>query len=155
MVTLSRQNVVEPRFSERDRGRSRRSDRGPGRQRSSRSRSPIDRAASRRFQKTSTGSEATLPACPVCLSRESHSVRYCQAPTIWNGKQKTKSTRDDEGKLLDESGRRLCQNWNQSIGCTDKTSRHVHICSGCAESTHGAQQCPLAQKAKAGNSSRC
>ena len=104
MVTFSRRNIAEPQFSERDRGRSRRCDRGPGRQRSSRSRSPIDQATSSRFRRSSPGPETTLPACPVCLSRKPHSVRFCRATTIWNGKQKTVSTRDNEGKLLDKSG---------------------------------------------------
>lgn len=133
--------------SERDRGRDVGSSQGQGRQRSSRSRSPKRRTPNRRFRRRSTDGETALPACPVCLSRQRHRVQDCKATTLWDGKRQVRCSRSGEGKIVDPEGRTLCTRWNQSVGCKDKSTRHIHECSGCGKSSHGAQECSLAEKA--------
>ena len=155
MSALSRGYMFDGQFLDRDRGRSRRRDRGPGRVRSSRSRSPKNKSPSNRFRRNGTGPETpSLSACPVCLSRSKHNIRACRLPTLWDGKHKSRCTRTEDRRVVDEEGRALCFNWNQTTGCKDKSARHIHECSGCGESSHGAQECGLAQKAQPENSSQ-
>ena len=150
---LYQTNNVIAHSSEGDRGRLRKPDRGPGRRRSSRSKSPKERLPPRRFRRTSLNTETpSLSACPVCLSRKKHNIRTCRVDTLWDGKRKTRCTRNEDGKIVDEAGRPLCHNWNQVVGCKDGSSRHIHECSGCGESSHGAQECYLAEKAQSKNS---
>ena len=73
---------------------------------------------------------------------------------LWDGKHKARCTRTDEGRIVNEAGQSLCHNWNQTIGCKDKTSRHVHECSGCGDPSHGAQDCSLAEKAQTSDPAR-
>lgn len=139
----------------KDRGRVMQRDRGVVRHRSSRSRSPADRATNPSFRRRSTENETfPLSVCPICLSRRRHPIRKCQAPVLWNGKQKTRCLRADDGRIVCVDGRTLCSNWNQTIGCKDRSSRHIHECSGCGESSHGAQDCSLAQKTETANAAR-
>lgn len=152
MAVLTRGYSFGGHTGDRDRGRGRRRERVPGRIRSSRSRSPKNKSPSGRFRRNGAGHETfVLSACPVCLSRRKHNIRACQLPTLWDGKHKARCTRSDNGRVLDEDGRALCYNWNQSAGCEDKSARHIHECSGCGESSHGAQECGLAQKAPSEN----
>ena len=155
LFMISRRDAPETQFGYRVGGRSRRHDRDSGRHRSSRSRSPKDRPPLQSFRRHSPTPEATpLSACPICLSRKRHPIRKCQATTLWNGQQKARCSRDEEGRIIDNSGRTLCNNWNQTVGCKDGSTRHIHECSGCGEPTHGAQNCRLAEKAQPTNPTR-
>ncbi|KAF9791939.1 hypothetical protein BJ322DRAFT_1026297 [Thelephora terrestris] len=140
----------------RDRGRSAQRDRGRGRQRSSRSKSPRDRIPKQKFRRDSPETEAvsTRSVCPVCLGRGSHSIRQCQATHLWNDSEETRCSRTEEGRIIDKAGRILCTNWNQTVGCTQRFSRHIHECSGCGKSSHGAQRCPRAEKAPSAHAAR-
>jgi hypothetical protein len=132
----------------RDRGRSTRRERDVGRQRSSRSLSPRDRNSRRKFRKDSPDPEAyARSACPVCLSRKRHHIRQCRALTLWNNKDEARCSRTADGYIVDKAGRTLCSDWNQIIGCAKKSSQHIHECSGCGKTSHGAQDCSLAEKA--------
>jgi len=148
LVAFMRKVSGESQFGERENGRGRRRDRGQGRVRSSRSKSPRDKSPPNRFRRTSTGPETRpLSACPICLSRKPHPIRSCQSPKLWDGKRNSHCSRNAKGQVIDGAGRFLCLNWNQVIGCKDGTARHVHECSGCGNASHGAQDCPLAEKA--------
>jgi hypothetical protein len=144
---LSRRETTETQSGQRDRGRARRRERGMGRPRSSRSRSPRDKSPNRRFRRNSTEKTTyAVPACPVCLSRKKHAIRYCRVALLWDGKTKTVCSRSDDGRIIDGKGRILCSNWNQPIGCNERSSGHIHECSGCGDKSHGAQECDRAQK---------
>ena len=133
----------------RDRGRTRRRDRGTGRLRSSRSRSPRNKSPNPQFRRNSPESETNpLTACPICLSRKRHPIRKCRASNLWDGQHKARCSRAEDGRIVDGNGRTLCSNWNQTIGCSDKSTRHIHKCSGCGDSSHGAQECSLTEKAQ-------
>ena len=137
-----------PYLGERDRGRRGRRDRPPGRTRSSRSRSPADKPSLHPFRRPDSEPETpSLSACLVCLSRKPHKIRSCQATLLWDGKHKSRCTRTIDGRVVDATGRPLCYNWNQTMGCKDKSARHLHECSGCGDASHGAQDCNLAEKA--------
>jgi len=93
--------------------------------------------ASETFQPKST--------CAVCLGNHKHEVRKCQASSLWSGEPAI-VTRDGRGRIFDKSGRELCIDWQCRRGCSSRSKSHVHSCSGCGEESHGAQNCPLAQK---------
>ena len=153
LATLSRKDMLDGRGGHRDRGGSRLRNRGRVRPRSSRSRSPGD-PAKPRFRRHSAEKEAiALSACPTCLSRRQRPIQKCQAPNLWNGQRKARCTRTEDGRIVDGDGRTLCTNWNQTIGCKDQRSKHIHECSGCGERTHGAHDCPLAEKAQSADTS--
>ncbi|KAF9783705.1 hypothetical protein BJ322DRAFT_1021516 [Thelephora terrestris] len=61
--------------------------------------------------------------------------------------------RAEDGRIIDGKGRILCSNWSQLVGCREKSSGHIHECSGCGEKSHGAQDCDRAQKALSADSS--
>ena len=148
VAAISRKEMTEAQHGNRDRGRMRKFDRAPARPRSSRSKSPRDKSPYRFRRPTNELETPALSACPVCLSRQRHPIKKCQAPNLWNGLSKARCSRTDEGRLVDGKNRPLCLNWNQSIGCNDKSTRHNHECSGCGDTAHGAQSCPLAEKAQ-------
>ena len=132
--------------SYRSRGRATRQDHNTGRTRSSKSRSPRRRSPSFRVPKDDTEhEEGPLTACQTCLGRHPHRIRECRAPYLWDGKHKARCQRSN-GKLIDNKGRQLCRNWNNTDGCKDSRARHIHECSGCGDTSHGAQACSLAQK---------
>ena len=146
---MSQRDTMEIQFGHRDRGRMRRHDRGPGRPRSSRSRSPKAKSQNQQFRRNSTDRETSiLSACPICLSRKKHRLQECQATSLRDGQNKARCTRANNGRIIDSNGRVLCSNWNQTIRCKDRSSHHIHECSGCGESSHGAQQCGLAEKTR-------
>ena len=155
MAVISQRDTFEAQSGPGVRGRTRRSERGMGRRRSSRSLSPKNKSPNPRFRKSSSEREAhPLSACPICLSRKRHQIRKCQASVLWDGQRKAKCSRTEDGRIIDGEGRTLCTNWNQSLGCREKSTRHIHECSGCGETSHGAQECGLAEKAQATNTSR-
>lgn len=148
VAMLSQARTRETSTDERDRGRARDRVKDTRRPRSSRSKSPR-RDSAPKFRRDSTNNEASLPACPVCLGRNRHRIKCCKLSRTWDGKHKTTSTRTNDHRIIDTAGRTLCTNWNQVVGCKDLSSKHVHVCSGCGESSHGAQECHRAEKAQA------
>lgn len=144
---------AEERERRRERGRGTRRERFPDRRRSSRSASPDAKSATHRFRRSSTSRKTPLSACPICLGRMPHKIRQCKASLLWDGVRKARCTRSDDGRIVDKAGRTLCNNWNQIVGCGDKSTRHVHECSGCGNSSHGAQNCNFAEKAQAEDTS--
>jgi len=152
VAILTQRETIEVQGGHRDRGRMRRRERDMGRTRSSRSRSPKDRSPNPRFRRNdSEHSTHPLSACPICLSRKAHQIRKCQETTLWDGRNKARCSRTEDGRIVDGRGRTLCSNWNQKIGCKDKSTRHLHKCSGCGDTSHGAQQCSLAEKTQPTN----
>lgn len=147
VAVLSQARTRETPTNDRDRGRARGREKDTRRPRSSRSRSPR-RTAAPTFRRNSTSNEAPLPACPVCLGRHRHRIKCCKLTRTWDQKHKTTSTRTHDHRLVDVTGRTLCTDWNQVVGCKDSSSKHVHVCSGCGDSAHGAQECHRAEKAR-------
>ncbi|KAH7926111.1 hypothetical protein BV22DRAFT_1009859, partial [Leucogyrophana mollusca] len=83
--------------------------------------------------------------CAVCLGRHRHRVISCDAPRTWDNKHETHSLRKFKA-LYTKDGRQLCAKWQRTEGCVDKHDDR-HLCSGCGSTSHGAHQCPRAQKA--------
>ena len=131
---------------------------GPSRRRRSRSRSPYRRKSNfcRRsslpevkrvpFRTHAAGPSRRdkLPACPVCLGRHRHRVVSCQATKTWNGRD-TVCMRTDTGRILNKRGAVICADWQRPNRCTDATGKHLHECSGCGSTKHGADFCSLAE----------
>jgi hypothetical protein len=87
-----------------------------------------------------------LSACAVCLGRHPHKIIDCSAPSIWDKSVPTLASRTN--KLLSmRDGRPVCADWQRYSGCSSSRHDNRHICSGCAATSHGAQDCPRAQKA--------
>ena len=148
LAALSQRSSVEPMYGDRDRGQRGRCERGPGRVRSSWSRSPPPRSPTNRFRKPHPASEMFAPSvCPICLGRKQHNIRVCRLTSLWDGKHKTQCARSEDGRIIDNNGQALCYNWNQATGCKDKSGHHIYECSGCGDLMHGAQECSRAQKA--------
>lgn len=87
-----------------------------------------------------------LPCCAVCLGRNTHRVIDCSATLTWDGKHDTIAERIHKA-LWTKTGKQLCTAWQREEGCNSNRHDDRHICSGCAAVTHGAQNCPRAQKA--------
>lgn len=153
-VAYLRQKDSDSQGSFRGRDRRRESELGPDRRRSRRSMSPERKSYDNRFRKRSPETKPSFPACLVCLSTRSHPVMRCRETRLWDGKHPSRCSRTNEGKLIDCEGRPICVNWNKTIGCQERSSRHLHECSGCGSTAHGAQDCHLAEKASRRDSSR-
>ncbi|EPS94629.1 hypothetical protein FOMPIDRAFT_1134021, partial [Fomitopsis schrenkii] len=50
--------------------------------------------------------------------------------------------------VLIDNGRTLCCDWQRLDGCNSHLHDSRHLCSGCGQSTHGAQNCPRAEAAE-------
>ncbi|KAH9932402.1 hypothetical protein B0H21DRAFT_760592 [Amylocystis lapponica] len=85
-----------------------------------------------------------LSACAVCLGRHQHKVRDCNEGRTWDQAFATAACRV-AGVLQLKDGRALCFDWQQARGCTGTKHDAKHLCSGCSQSSHGAQQCPRAE----------
>lgn len=109
-----------------------------------RSRSPEPKGSSFRSSAPGATRHDKLPACPVCLGRNRHRVASCQATKMWNGKD-TVSSRTSSGRILNKHGSVICSDWQRPNRCTDSSGKHLHECSGCGSSEHGADACHLAQ----------
>ena len=88
-----------------------------------------------------------LPACAICLGRFSHRVFECDTPTTWDGLHQTIAKRVRGELLLCQDNQPLCADWQHKRSCTSKRHDRHHLCSGCGQTSHGAQTCPRAQKA--------
>ncbi|KAF9786296.1 hypothetical protein BJ322DRAFT_1058741 [Thelephora terrestris] len=154
---LSRQEEMLDRMHSRPTTRTRES--RLRRYRSSRSRSPVrhpNRQHHRsrspevaRRQNFRTSAPATprsnrLPACPICLGRHKHHPASCQATKMWNGSN-ARCSRAANGRILNNQGGVLCTDWQRPNRCTNFVAKHLHECSGCGSSEHGADSCHNAQ----------
>ena len=109
-----------------------------------RSRSPESRKPSFQSAAPSTFRNDKLAACPICLGRHRHHIASCQAQETWNGK-KAICTRSTSGRILNKRGSVICSDWQRPNRCTDTSGKHIHECSGCSSTEHGADACPSAQ----------
>lgn len=82
--------------------------------------------------------------CAVCLGRQAHNISTCAATVLWNSTT-AGCKRNRAGQIVTLSDKRLCLDFQRSVGCT--ASGHLHECSGCGGQDHGASLCILAQKA--------
>lgn len=157
-VLCSTSLVREPRSS----GNNGRTDGGPQRSTRQTRRSPSPppyRRGKREGGSSSTGSstpsssssgktksfrEDEVALCTVCLAYHK-GFRRCTKETLWSGRP-AHSTRASDGHLITKAGRNLCTDFQRTGTCSYRGSKHVHECSGCGDKSHGALQCPLAQK---------
>ena len=98
------------------------------------------------FRAPASGSDRRdrLSACPICLGRHRHHTASCQATETWNGR-KTICSRGTGGRIINGQGRAICSDWQRPKPCSDTSGKHIHECSGCGSSEHGADACPSAQ----------
>jgi len=91
---------------------------------------------------------SVLPVCAVCLSRESHKgkVTNCTATHTWDKQFETFCTRFNSSLITRTDHQSVCAKWQRDEGCKEKHA-HLHVCSGCGATSHGACNCPRAQKA--------
>ena len=101
------------------------------------------------FQTSTSG--RGYSACAVCLGRHPHKIIECNAPSIWDKSLPTLALRSNKILSL-RDGRPVCADWQRSAGCSSSRHDNRHICSGCASPSHGAQECPRAQKASGSHS---
>ena len=84
-------------------------------------------------------------ACAVCLGRHPHKIVNCTSVSIWDNSHLALAIRSN--KILSiRDGRPVCGDWQCASGCPSSTHDIRHYCSSCAASSHGAQDCPRAQK---------
>jgi len=85
--------------------------------------------------------------CPKCLG--THEARPdrppCNISSLWDNSAPTRCSRDQQGCLLNKSRRVLCWDFQRPWGCSGQG--HNHEYSGCGDANHGAQECPLRQRA--------
>lgn len=84
-------------------------------------------------------------ACAVCLGRHPHKIIDCNSPTLWDKILPTLTHRINK-VLSMRDGRAVCADWQRAVGCTSSRHDNRHICSGCASPSHGARDCPRAEK---------
>ena len=147
--------------SRRQRGRSRSPPRAESSRRQRRSRSPYRgqeslpdrreksvRDISRRI-KTEVFQSGAGPrggVCAVCLGRHDHTFAKCDNTRLWDGSP-CAARRNEQGRLVAESGLPLCFDWQVPKGCKSTGHLERHVCSGCGGTDHGAQGCPRAERA--------
>jgi len=90
------------------------------------------------------GAVANQEICGICLSRQPHRVSECNLPNLWNG-DPARCRRFPNKGITNPRGQRICVEWQRPHGCRDLSSKHIHECSGCGDSGHGAHKCPLAE----------
>ena len=96
------------------------------------------------FRKGATTS-LPLSACTLCLGRHPHNIGRCDTTALWDNTSLFCKW-NDRGRLLHRDGTVLCSEWQLSRGCKSTSHPQGHLCSGCESSSHGAQECPRAQK---------
>jgi len=86
---------------------------------------------------------SVLPVCAVCLSRESHKgkVTNCTAMHTWDKQFETFCTRFNSTLITRADHQSVCAKWQRDKGCKEKHA-HLHVCSGCGATNHGACKCP-------------
>ena len=85
------------------------------------------------------------PVCPKCLRRHDDcpDCLPCNLSSLWDNSSPSHCSCDQQGHLLNKSGRALCWDFQHPRGCSGQG--HNHECSGCGDPTHGAQECPHCQ----------
>ncbi|KDQ62029.1 hypothetical protein JAAARDRAFT_54071 [Jaapia argillacea MUCL 33604] len=140
-----------PRYSSDKRRRSRSPERSSSISR--RQRSPADRGyhnqKSDKDFRSGTG-RSGHSACAVCLGRHTHAIVECNAERVWNSAHPTISQHINKDLQL-RNGKPICIDWQRMSGCSSSRHDARHICSGCGQATHGAQNCPRAEKASSAN----
>ena len=91
-----------------------------------------------------TGSRGRV--CAVCLGRHEHFFAKCEETRLWNGSAAA-AQKNKQGHFAAVNSQHLCFDWQLPRGCASTSHTDRHICSGCGSSDHGAQSCPLAEKA--------
>jgi len=84
-------------------------------------------------------------ACAVCLGRHPHRIVECEAKMLWDSSHPSLAIRSNK-ILAMRDGRPICGDWQRVSSCPSSRHDNRHICSGCASSSHGAQNCSRAQK---------
>jgi hypothetical protein len=97
--------------------------------------------------RTPDSKSTSLSACAICLGRHRHIIGKCNNPTIWSG-QPSLCRRNNLGRIINAKGTVLCVDWQKPNGCSSISHDHKHECSGCGNTSHGAQKCPRAEKAQ-------
>ena len=92
------------------------------------------------------GGNGVLSACTICLGCHPHNVYNCTSATLWDSSP-ARCQRNGQGRLVNPAGSILCSDWQRPNGCPSTSHDSCHECSGCGKQTHGAQNCPPAQKA--------
>ena len=86
------------------------------------------------------------PVCPKCLGRHNDRLDHlpCNSSSLWDNSSPSHCSCNQQGCLLNMSGRALCWDFQCPRGCSGQG--HNHECSGCGDPTHGAQECPRRQR---------
>ncbi|KAJ7760239.1 hypothetical protein DFH07DRAFT_740798, partial [Mycena maculata] len=85
--------------------------------------------------------------CAICLGSHPN-VTGCRSPTLWNGSP-ARCHRDGKGRILNPQGGEICIDFQLLRGCKGgfrNGQKHLHECSGCGLSSHGASNCPYRSK---------
>jgi len=98
------------------------------------------------FFRVGAAGNGVLSACTICLGRGPHDIYNCTSATLWDGSP-AQCQKNSQGRIVNPAGSILCSDWQWPNGCSATTHDSHHECSGCGKSTHGAQNCPRAQKA--------
>ncbi|KAJ7070078.1 hypothetical protein C8F01DRAFT_977295, partial [Mycena amicta] len=81
--------------------------------------------------------------CAVCL-RPHENLTACRSSKLWNDMDAHCSR--NGGKLTNPAGISLCLNFQRAGGCQGAQGngpKHIHECSGCGQTDHGASNCHL------------
>jgi len=84
-------------------------------------------------------------ACAICLGHHPHKIIDCNVPTLWDKSLPTLALQTNKALSM-RDGKLICADWQRVAGCTSSCHDNHHICSGCTLSSHGAQDCPRAEK---------
>ncbi|KZP14709.1 hypothetical protein FIBSPDRAFT_681233, partial [Athelia psychrophila] len=83
--------------------------------------------------------------CALCLGRFPHRVKECQAVILWDSRTPTAARR--VGRSLElRDGRPICIDFQLPAGCSRHDHDLRHVCSGCGQASHSAQDCPRGEK---------
>ena len=92
-----------------------------------------------------SGADSRGAVCATCLGRHEHAFGKCTARKLWNGAA-AGAKKNGYGRLVGEDGLAICYDWQLPPGCQSTSHNERHKCSGCGKTSHGAQNCPRAEK---------
>ena len=92
-----------------------------------------------------SGADPRGAVCATCLGRHEHPFGKCTAHKLWNGAV-AGAKKNGYGRLVGEDGLAICYDWQLPSGCQSTSHNERHKCSGCGKTSHGAQNCPRAEK---------
>ncbi|TFK58594.1 hypothetical protein BDN72DRAFT_65089 [Pluteus cervinus] len=93
---------------------------------------------------TSNTKEKLPKPCIICLGRTWHKVSECKRRQLWDKSQPTRTHKNRDGFIVNKLGNEICFNF-QFGKCSPPAPGHIHECSGCGSSDHGAYRCALAE----------